>query len=62
MGAFGAFAWLGTSSSWWVGTPVLALPVAVLGLAVPGIVLDDVGATTKTMADFPGLWAGLVTA
>ena len=35
---------------------------AVLGLAVPGIVLDDVGATTKTMADFPGLWAGLVTA
>ena len=34
LGAFGAFAWLGTSSSWWVGTPVLALPVAVLGLAV----------------------------
>ncbi|MBT2486815.1 MULTISPECIES: flavodoxin reductase [unclassified Microbacterium] len=31
---FGAFEWLGTSSSWWVGTPVLALPVAILGLAV----------------------------
>lgn len=34
---------------------------AVLGLAVPGVVLDDVGATTKTMADFPGLWLGLVS-
>lgn len=33
---------------------------AVLGLAVPGITLDDVGASTKTMADFPGLWSGLV--
>lgn len=35
---------------------------AVLGLAVPGVELDDVGATTKTMADFPGLWATLVGA
>lgn len=34
LGAFGAFEWLGTSSSWWVGTPVLAAPVAVLGLVV----------------------------
>nr|WP_260980555.1 flavodoxin reductase [Microbacterium paludicola] len=33
-GAFGAFAWLGTSASWWVGTPAMAVPVAVLGLAV----------------------------
>lgn len=33
---------------------------AVLGLAVPGTELDDVTATTKTMSDFPGLWAGLV--
>jgi 3-phosphoshikimate 1-carboxyvinyltransferase len=33
---------------------------AVLGLAVPGVELDDVGATTKTIADFPGLWSGLV--
>jgi 3-phosphoshikimate 1-carboxyvinyltransferase len=32
---------------------------AVLGLAVPGIELDDLGATTKTMADFGGLWASL---
>lgn len=33
-GAFGAFEWLGTSATWWVGTPALALPVAILGLAV----------------------------
>jgi 3-phosphoshikimate 1-carboxyvinyltransferase len=32
----------------------------VLGLAVPGVELEDVGATTKTIADFPGLWSGLV--
>lgn len=35
---------------------------AVLGLSVPGVELDDVGATTKTMADFPGLWGRLVGA
>ncbi len=33
-GAFGAFEWLGTSASWWVGTPALAAPVLVFGLAV----------------------------
>jgi len=33
-GAFGAFEWLGTSASWWVGTPAMAAPVAILGLAV----------------------------
>ncbi|WP_447913195.1 flavodoxin reductase [Microbacterium phyllosphaerae] len=34
LGSFEAFEWLGTSSSWWVGTPSLFLPVAILGLAV----------------------------
>lgn len=34
VGSFGAFSWLGTSASWWVGAPSLALPVVVLGLAV----------------------------
>ncbi|MCT1395564.1 flavodoxin reductase [Microbacterium sp. p3-SID338] len=34
LGAFGAFNWLGTSSSWWVGTPVLVIPVVLLGLTV----------------------------
>ncbi len=32
---------------------------ALLGLAVPGLRLDDVTCTTKTLPDFPGLWAGL---
>lgn len=34
VGSFGAFSWLGTSASWWVGAPSLALPVLLLGLAV----------------------------
>ena len=34
VGSFGVFEWLGTSSSWWVGNGALAIPVAVLGLAV----------------------------
>lgn len=34
---------------------------ALLGLAVPGVVLDDVGCTSKTIADFPALWAGMLS-
>ncbi|GAB3600649.1 FAD-dependent oxidoreductase [Microbacterium tumbae] len=34
VGALGAFEWLGTSASWWIGAPSLAIPVIVLGLAV----------------------------
>jgi 3-phosphoshikimate 1-carboxyvinyltransferase len=33
---------------------------ALLGLAVPGIEVDDIASTTKTLADFPGLWAQLL--
>jgi len=33
---------------------------ALLGLAVAGLAVDDIGSTSKTMADFPGLWAALV--
>ena len=33
---------------------------ALLGLAVPGLELDDVSCTTKTLPDFPGLWTRLV--
>ena len=33
---------------------------ALLGLRVPGMVLDDVGCTTKTLPDFPALWRGLL--
>lgn len=34
----------------------LAHVAAVIGLAVPGIELDDIGCTSKTIADFPGMW------
>lgn len=33
---------------------------ALLGLAVPGITLDDVACTTKTLPDFPGLWTSML--
>ena len=33
---------------------------AVLGLAVPGVEVDDIGCTSKTLADFPGMWQQLV--
>ena len=33
---------------------------ALLGLAVPGLTVDDIGCTSKTMADFPELWAALL--
>ncbi|WP_417511134.1 FAD-dependent oxidoreductase [Microbacterium sp.] len=34
VGALGAFEWLGTSASWWVGTPVMTGPVALVGLTI----------------------------
>jgi 3-phosphoshikimate 1-carboxyvinyltransferase len=37
----------------------MAHAAAVLGLAVPGIVLDDVACTSKTMPEFPTLWREL---
>ncbi len=33
---------------------------ALMGLIIPGVRLDDVGTTTKTMPDFPGAWSELV--
>lgn len=38
----------------------LAHAGALLGLVVPGIELDDVGCTSKTLPDFPTLWQELV--
>ncbi|WP_328821867.1 3-phosphoshikimate 1-carboxyvinyltransferase [Nesterenkonia haasae] len=35
---------------------------AVLGLAVPGVVVEDIGSTAKTMPDFPDRWSALVQA
>ncbi len=38
----------------------MATFAALLGLAVPGVEVDDVAATGKTMPEFPALWAGLM--
>jgi 3-phosphoshikimate 1-carboxyvinyltransferase len=33
---------------------------ALLGLAVAGLTVDDIDCTSKTLADFPGLWAAML--
>lgn len=38
----------------------MATFAAIIGLRIPGVSLSDVGTTTKTMPDFPGLWTSLV--
>ncbi|MBU2670843.1 3-phosphoshikimate 1-carboxyvinyltransferase [Actinoplanes bogorensis] len=38
----------------------MAHAAAVIGLAVPGVSLTDVACTSKTLPEFPELWAGLV--
>lgn len=40
----------------------MAMAAAVLGLAIPGVVLDDVATTAKTMPDFPRRWTAMVAA
>jgi 3-phosphoshikimate 1-carboxyvinyltransferase len=38
----------------------MAHAAAVIGLAVPGVQLSDIACTTKTLPDFPGMWARLL--
>jgi 3-phosphoshikimate 1-carboxyvinyltransferase len=38
----------------------MAHAAAVIGLAVPGVRLTDVGCTSKTMPEFPALWSAMV--
>lgn len=38
----------------------MATTGALIGLAVPGLVVDDIGATAKTMPDFPARWSALL--
>ncbi|MFF4649731.1 3-phosphoshikimate 1-carboxyvinyltransferase [Streptomyces sp. NPDC001380] len=38
----------------------LATAAAVLGLAVPGVQVEDVATTGKTLPDFPGLWTAML--
>ena len=40
----------------------MATAGAVLGLAVDGVVVDDIASTSKTMPQFPALWASLLGA
>ena len=38
----------------------MATTGALVGLAVPGIALDDIGTTAKTLPEFPELWAAML--
>jgi 3-phosphoshikimate 1-carboxyvinyltransferase len=38
----------------------MATAGALVGLVVPGVEIDDVGCTAKTIPDFPARWAGLL--
>jgi 3-phosphoshikimate 1-carboxyvinyltransferase len=38
----------------------MAMAAAVLGLQVPGMVVEDVETTDKTMPDFPVRWVGML--
>lgn len=38
----------------------MATAGAIIGLRVPGVLVQDIGTTTKTMLDFPGAWARML--
>ena len=38
----------------------LATAGAVIGLVIPGIEIENISTTTKTLPDFPGLWSSLI--
>jgi 3-phosphoshikimate 1-carboxyvinyltransferase len=38
----------------------MATAGAVLGLVVDGVQVDDIGSTTKTLPDFPGMWSAML--
>ena len=39
----------------------MAMAGAIIGLRVPGVAVDDIGTTAKTLPEFPQLWAGMLT-
>ncbi|HEX4361045.1 MAG TPA: 3-phosphoshikimate 1-carboxyvinyltransferase [Pseudonocardia sp.] len=39
----------------------MATAGALIGLVVPGVAVDDIGCTDKTIPDFPGRWAALLS-
>ncbi|GLZ29866.1 3-phosphoshikimate 1-carboxyvinyltransferase [Lentzea sp. NBRC 105346] len=38
----------------------MATAGAIIGLVVPGVAVDDIGSTTKTIPDFPGMWTKML--
>jgi 3-phosphoshikimate 1-carboxyvinyltransferase len=38
----------------------MATAGALVGLVVPGVTIDDIGCTAKTIPDFPTRWAALL--
>ncbi|ANZ37909.1 3-phosphoshikimate 1-carboxyvinyltransferase [Lentzea guizhouensis] len=38
----------------------MATAGAIIGLVVPGVEVDDIGSTTKTIPDFPGMWTAML--
>jgi len=40
----------------------MATAGAIVGLVVPGVSVDDIGSTTKTIPDFPGMWSTMLGA
>ena len=38
----------------------MATAGAIIGLTVPGVAVEDIATTAKTLPDFPGLWAGML--
>ncbi|CAL9331287.1 3-phosphoshikimate 1-carboxyvinyltransferase [Actinosynnema sp. ALI-1.44] len=40
----------------------MATAGAIIGLVVEGVAVDDIGSTTKTIPDFPGMWASMLGA
>ena len=39
----------------------MATAGAILGLIVPGVKVDDIASTSKTLPDFTGLWDAMLT-
>ena len=40
----------------------MATAGAIVGLVVPGVEVDDIETTAKTMPDFPAMWAAMLAA
>ncbi|MCH9701273.1 MAG: 3-phosphoshikimate 1-carboxyvinyltransferase, partial [Actinomycetia bacterium] len=38
----------------------MATAGAIIGLRVPGVQVEDIGTTAKTLPDFPHLWADML--